>query len=162
MTHKTIYMKKTFQTYSGEISFEDSHLQIHDNQPKWFKTASLVSIIAVILYGIILIIRFFKTNDPFDLWPGLVMVILGIPAVIVQWRITYIDRIAYDDIIRVKIHRNIANHLFADIIIHNGKKRRIVPDKEDLGRFDRDHLDELIEALNNKRLKLFCSKVTNQ
>ncbi|MCB0801189.1 MAG: hypothetical protein KDB91_11855 [Bacteroidales bacterium] len=149
-------MKKVFLTYSGEISFEDSHLQIYDNQPKWLKAVSLATIFSAILYGILLIVRFFKTDDPFDLWPGLVMVVLGIAAVIVQWRISYIGRIAYDDIIRVKIHRNIANHLFADIIIRSGKKRRIVLDEDDLGRFGRDHLDELIEALNNRKLKVIC------
>ncbi|NLE36348.1 MAG: hypothetical protein GX622_14725 [Bacteroidales bacterium] len=150
-------MKKIFQTYSGEISFEENHLQINDNQPKWLKATSLAAIISAVIYGILLIAKFSGTNDPFDFWPGLLMVILGIPAGIVQWRITYIDRIAYDDMRSVKIHRNMANHLFADIKIHTGMKRRIVLDEEDLGRFSRDHLDELLKVFNKKRVPIIST-----
>jgi hypothetical protein len=47
---------------------------------------------------------------------------------------------------------NLAERLFTDIILHTGRKRRVILDQEDLGRFGRDHLDELVEALSAKKL----------
>jgi len=145
-------MNNNFITYDGELSIEENYLQINDHQPRWFKFISQVSIISALLYGVLIIIKYFRSGDPFDLWPGIALVVLGIPAWVAGSKIIYDSRIDYKDIRRIVIKRNLAERLFADIILHTGKKRRVILDQEDLGRFGRDHLDDLVEALSAKKL----------
>jgi len=145
-------MTDNFITYDGEVLIENNHLQINDRQFKWHKPLSIGSLVAIVLYGVLIIIKYFKTGDPFDLWPGIIIIVLGIPALIVQSRIIYDNKINFKDIKRIVVRHNLANHLFADIILHTGKKRRLMLDREDLGQFERNHLDALVEALRKKKL----------
>ena len=145
-------MKKDFVIHDGELSVEDNYLQINDQQPRWFKIGSQVGLIPAILYGVLIIIKYFRTGDPFDLWPGVAIVVLGIPALIVQSKIIYDSRIDYKDIRRIVIKRNLTDQLTGDIILRTGRKRRVIVDQQDLGRFERDHLGELVEALGAKGL----------
>ena len=72
---------------------------------------------------------------------------------IVQSKISYDSKIEYKHIRSIKIRRNLTDQLLADILLNNRKKRRIVLDSEDLGRFGRDHLDKLIEEFNDKQVQ---------
>ena len=145
-------MKKDFVIHDGELSIEDNYLQINDHQPRWFRVGSQVGLISAILYGVLIIIKYFRTGDPFDLWPGIVIVVLGIPAMIVQSKIIYDSTLDYRDIRRIVIKSNMSGQLIGDVILHSGKKRRVILDQQDLGRFERDHLRELVEALRAKEL----------
>ena len=145
-------MKKDFVIHDGELSIEDNYLQINDHQPRWFRIGSQVGLISAILYGVLIIIKYFSTGDPFDLWPGIVIVVLGIPAMIIQSKISYDSTLDYRDIRRIVVKRNLTEQLIGDIILHSGKKRRVILDQQGLGRFERDHLSELIEELGVKNI----------
>ncbi len=90
-------MTNTFVTFDGELSVEETYLQINDHQPRWFKVAIWMSLISALLYGVLIIIKYFSTGDPFDLWPGIALVVLGIPAMVVQTKIIYDSRIEIRD-----------------------------------------------------------------
>jgi len=105
------------------------------------------------LYGVLVIIKYFRGDDSSDLWIGVTIISLGIPAMIVQSKISYDSKIEYKHIRSIKIRRNLTDQLLADILLNNRKKRRIVLDSEDLGRFGRDHLDKLIEEFNDKQVQ---------
>jgi len=145
-------MKNKFDIHKGELLFEEECLHIHDRQPAWFKTISMISLIAILLYGVISIVKGLRENDTANLWISVAIISLGIPAMVVQSRISYDNRIEYKYIRKIKIHRNLTDQLLADIILDTGKKRRIILDEEDFGQFGRDHLDELVEAFNGRQL----------
>ncbi|HNX82799.1 MAG: hypothetical protein KBB24_02145 [Bacteroidales bacterium] len=146
-------MSNRFIIHRGELVFEEDCLLIKDGQPAWFRIASIVSLIAIMLYGVLVIIKYFRGDDSSDLWIGVTIISLGIPAMIVQSKISYDSKIEYKHIRSIKIRRNLTDQLLADILLNNRKKRRIVLDSEDLGRFGRDHLDKLIEEFNDKQVQ---------
>jgi len=80
------------------------------------------------------------------------LVVLGIPAMVVQSKIIYDSRIEFRDIRRIIIKRNLTDQLIADIILQSGKKRRVMPDQQNLGRFESDHLSELVEVFDARKL----------
>jgi len=146
-------MSNRFIIHRGELVFEEDCLLIKDGQPAWFRIASIVSLIAIMLYGVLVITKYFRGDDSSDLWIGVTIISLGIPAMIVQSKISYDSKIEYKHIRSIKIRRNLTDQLLADILLNNRKKRRIVLDSEDLGRFWRDHLDKLIEEFNDKQVQ---------
>ena len=146
-------MKTHFIIHKGELSFEDNCIEINDKKSKRTKSFTILSSIFPVLYGILIIIKYFKTNDPFDLWPGLILVILGIPGLIIQNKMTFINKINFHEIDRVIIKSNFSNSLIADFIISNGKKRRVILDFADLGRFEKFSLDDFVKNLSDKNIK---------
>ena len=146
-------MKTQFIIHKGELSFEDNCIEINDKKSKRTKSFTILSSIFPVLYGILIIIKYFKTNDPFDLWPGLILVILGIPGLIIQNKMTFINKINFHEIDRVIIKSNFSNSLIADFIISNGKKRRVILDFADLGRFEKFSLDDFVKNLSDKNIK---------
>jgi len=146
-------MKTHFIIHKGELSFEDNCIEINDKKSKRTKSFTILNSIFPVLYGILIIIKYFKTNDPFDLWPGLILVILGIPGLIIQNKMTFINKINFHEIDRVIIKSNFSNSLIADFIISNGKKRRVILDFADLGRFEKFSLDDFVKNLSDKNIK---------
>jgi predicted nucleic acid-binding Zn ribbon protein len=146
-------MKTHFIIHKGELSFEDNCIEINDKKSKRTKSFTILSSIFPVLYGILIIIKFFKTNDPFDLWPGLILVILGVPGLIIQNKMTFINKINFHEIDMVIIKSNFSNSLIADFKISNGKKRRVILDFADLGRFEKFSLDDFIKNLSDKNIK---------
>jgi predicted nucleic acid-binding Zn ribbon protein len=146
-------MKTHFIIHKGELSFEDNCIEINDKKSKRTKSFTILSSIFPVLYGILIIIKYFKTNDPFDLWPGLILVILGIPGLIIQNKMTFINKINFHEIDRVIIKSNFSNSLIADFKISNGKKRRVILDFADLGRFEKFSLDDFVKNLSDKNIK---------
>ena len=146
-------MKTQFIIHKGELSFEDNCIEINDKKSKRTKSFTILSSIFPVLYGILIIIKYFKTNDPFDLWPGLILVTLGIPGLIIQTKMTFINKINFVEIDRVIIKSNFSNSLIADFIISNGKKRRVILDFADLGRFEKFSLDDFVKNLSDKNIK---------
>ncbi len=142
-------MKTNFTIHQGEISFMDKVINIHDKNSKWSKPFILFSGICAVLYGTAIIIKYFKTNDPFDLWPGIAIVTIGIPSLIFnQIRITFINQIQYRDIKKVIIKYTFANQYIAVFTLTNSKKRRVILDYNDEGRFEKFSLKDFINALN--------------
>ncbi len=142
-------MKTNFIIHQGELSFMDNLININDKNYRWTKPLLLFSGICVVFYGILIIIKYFKTNDPFDLWPGIILVTLGIPSLIFnQIRITFINQIQYLDIKRVIIKYTFANQYIAIFTLSNSKKRRVILDYNDEGRFEKFSLKDFINALN--------------
>jgi len=146
-------MKTQFIIHKGELSFEDNCIEINDKKSKRTKSFTILSSIFPVLYGILIIIKYFKTNDPFDLWPGLILFTLGIPGLIIQTKMTFINKINFHEIDRVIIKSNFSNSLIADFIISNGKKRRVILDFADLGRFEKFSLDDFVKNLSDKNIK---------
>ena len=146
-------MKTHFTIHKGELSFEDNCIEINDKKSKRTKSFTILSSIFPVLYGILIIIKYFKTNDPFDLWPGLILFTLGIPGLIIQTKMTFINKINFHEIDRVIIKSNFSNSLIADFIISNGKKRRVILDFADLGRFEKFSLDDFVKNLSDKNIK---------
>ena len=146
-------MKTQFIIHKGELSFEDNCIEINDKKSKRTKSFTILSSIFPVLYGILIIIKYFKTNDPFDLWPGLILVTLGIPGLIIQTKMTFINKINFHEIDRVIIKSNFSNSLIADFIISNGKKRRVILDFADLGGFEKFSLDDFVKNLSDKNIK---------
>ncbi len=146
-------MKNSLIIFNGEVSIEDNYININDNHPKWARFIAVSATFCTILYGILIIIKYFKTNDPFDLWPGIIFVTLGIPSLIIQSRISFDNKLYFHDIERVKIKHNLVNHLIADFILSKGRRRRVMLDQEDFIKFEKFHLDDFVRALNNKNIK---------
>jgi hypothetical protein len=146
-------MKTRFIIHNGELFFADSYLEINDKKSKITKSFTILSSICAVFYGILIIIKYFKTNDPFDFWPGLIIVTLGIPGLIIQTKMTFIKKIHFHEIDRVIIKSDISNSFIADFIISNGKKRRVILDFADLGRFKKFFLEDFVKTLTNKNIK---------
>jgi hypothetical protein len=146
-------MKTHFIIHKGELSFVDNCIEINDKKSKRTKSFTILSSIFPVLYGILIIIKYFKTNDPFDLWPGLILVILGVPGLIIQNKMTFINKINFHEIDMVIIKSNFSNSLIADFKISNGKKRRVILDFADLGRFEKFSLDDFVKNLSDKNIK---------
>jgi hypothetical protein len=146
-------MKTHFIIHKGELSFEENYIEINDKKSKRTKSFTVLSSIFPVLYGILIIIKYFKTNDPFDLWPGIILVTLGIPGLIIQTKMTFIKKINFLEIDKVIIKSNFSNSLIADFKISNGKKRRVILDFADLSRFEKFSLDDFVKNLSDKNIK---------
>jgi hypothetical protein len=146
-------MKTRFIIHNGELSFSDNCIEINDKKSRWTKIFTMFSSICALLYGIIIIIKYFKTNDPFDLWPGLIIVTLGIPSIMFQTKMTFVNKIYFHEIDRVIIKSNMSNSFIADFMVSEGKKRRVILDFADLGRFEKFSLDDFVKTLNENNIK---------
>ena len=146
-------MKTHFIIHKGELSFSDNYIEINDKSSKWTKRFTVFNTICAVFYGILLLIKYFKTNDPFDLWRGLIVVTLGIPGLIIQSKITFINKIKYHEIEKVIIKTSISNYFIADFIISDKKKRRVILDYADLSRFKKFSLDDFVKNLGDKNVR---------
>jgi hypothetical protein len=146
-------MKANFKIHKGELSFTDNSIEINDKNSRRTKILTIFNSVCVVFYGIVIIIKYFKTNDPFDLWPGLIIVTLGIPGIIFQTRISFVNKIRYNEIETVIIKYTISNFFVADFMLSNGKKRRVVLDFADIARFGKFSLEDLTKTLNENSIK---------
>jgi hypothetical protein len=145
-------MKKNFVIQNGDLSFEDDYISIDDNNKRWTKFFTLFGSVCIILYGIIIFIKYFTTHDNWDLWPGIICVIFGIPSLIYRARTNYDRRIEYSRIEKVIIKHNFTNFLIASFILKDSTTRRATLDQNDLAKFEKFSLGDLVKALNDKSI----------
>jgi hypothetical protein len=143
-------MKNKFSIYSGDVSFENDYLQINDGHPKWTKLITILGSVCAIIYGLINILEYHSMYHSFKLWMGSALVLLGIPALVTQAKLTYDKKIYFDNIEKIRIKTNLANQLIADLFLQNGKKRRILLDQQNFVKFELSYLNDFVKALNDK------------
>jgi hypothetical protein len=146
-------MKKKFVIQNGELSFEDNYISIDDTNRKWTKFFALFGAACIIIYGIIIFKKYFTIHAPWDLWRGILCIIIGIPSLIYQIRTNYDRRIEYTKIEKVIIKHNFTNFLIASFIIKNATTRRAFLDQNDLDKFEKFSLNDFVKAINEKNIR---------
>jgi len=116
-------MKQTYKLKNGEISFDENGIVIIDNARKQYRlrvfSSSLWS-----FYGIISVLRYFKTGDQFLLWTGLFIGIGHFVLLISSFfRITK-NEIKKSEIRSLELKQRFGNN-FLDIKLVGNKIRRV-------------------------------------
>jgi len=108
-----------------------------------------------IIYGILSLLRYNKTGDPFLLWSGIIIISLWIIAIIVKYFKHTDQRISYDDIEKVVIKKELLETiLIADIILKDSKIRSVILDYNLELNFNKYALNDFKIALNEKNIKI--------
>jgi hypothetical protein len=73
-------METHFFISQGELTFEEDCIQIDDKSTRWTKGQMiLIGGIFPILFGLQHLWKYPKTHDPFNLWFGISLTVIGIP-----------------------------------------------------------------------------------
>ena len=103
----------------------DSNIEINDIS-KWTKIFNFVNPILWTSYGVLSVIRYFKTGDQFQLCWGLFFIIAWIIVGIININKNHVNKITFDVIEKVIIKSDSFDRLKAEFVIKNMRKRRRV------------------------------------
>ena len=146
-------MHKKFNIHKGEISFLENGLEIND-QGRWSKRIYIIMGVCWIVYGILSLLRYYKTGDQFLLWSGIIIISLWIIGIIVKYFKHTDQLISYDDIEKVVIKKELLETiLIADIVMKDSKKRSVILDYNGELNFNRYSLKEFQSALKENDVK---------
>ena len=146
-------MHKKFNIHKGEISFLENGLEIND-QGRWSKRIYTIMGVCWIVYGILSLLRYYKTGDQFLLWSGIIIISLWIIGIIVKYFKHSDQLISYDDIEKVVIKKELLETiLIADIVMKDSKKRSVILDYNGELNFNRYSLKEFQSALKENDVK---------
>ena len=147
-------MKKKFNIHKCEISFLENGLEINDHGRR-SKRIYIIMGVGWIAFGILSLLRYHKTGDPFLLWSGIIIISLWIIAIIVKYFKHTDQRISYDDIEKVVIKKELLETiLIADIILKDSKIRSVILDYNLELNFNKYALNDFKIALNEKNIKI--------
>ena len=108
-----------------------------------------------IVYGILSLLRYNKTGDPFLLWSGIIIISLWIIGIIVKYFKQTDQQIRFDDIEKVIIKKDLLETvLSADIVMKNSKKRSVILDYNGELNFNKYALNDFNTILNEKNIKV--------
>jgi hypothetical protein len=116
-------MIQTFKLKNGELSFEEDKIVITDSAKKQNRNW-LISSGVWTVYGILSVLRYFKTGDPFLLWTGL---FIGIAHFVILVRTLFRSaksEILRSEIVSWEIKQRFGNR-FLDIRLKENKTRRV-------------------------------------
>jgi len=146
-------MHKKFNIHKGEISFLENGLEINDHGRR-SKRIYIIMGVCWIVYGILSLLRYYKTGDPFLLWSGMIIISLWIIGIIVKYFKKTDQQILFDDIEKVIIKKDLLETILkADIIMKNSKKRSVILDYNGELNFNRYSLKEFQSALTENDVK---------
>jgi hypothetical protein len=117
-------MIQTFKFINGELSFYEDKIVIADNVKKQYRFRLLASVTWTV-YGILAVLRYFKTGDQFLLWTGLIIGIAHF--MILIWTLflrTSKSEIRKSDILSIEMKQRFGNK-FLDINLKGNKIRRV-------------------------------------
>ena len=147
-------MQKKFNIHKGEISFLENGLEIND-QGRRSKRIYIIMGVCWIVYGILSLLRYHKTGDPFLLWSGIILIILWVIGVSVKYLKVTDKQILFDDIEKVIIKKDLIDTILkADIVMKNSKKRSVILDYNGELNFNKYALNDFKIALNEKNIKM--------
>jgi len=147
-------MKKKFNIHKGEISFLENGLEINDHGGR-SKRIYIIMGVCWIVYGILSLLRYYKTGDQFLLWSGIIIISLWIIGIIVKYFKHTDQRISYDDIEKVVIKKELLETiLIAHIVMKDSKKRSVILDYNGELNFNKYALNDFKIALNEKNIKV--------
>ena len=147
-------MQKKFNIHKGEISFLENGLEINDHGRR-SKRIYIIMGVCWIVYGILSLLRYNKTGDPFLLWSGIIIISLWIIGIIVKYFKQTDQQIRFDDIEKVIIKKDLLETvLSADIVMKNSKKRSVILDYNGELNFNKYALNDFNTILNEKNIKV--------
>ncbi len=145
-------MKTDYVIFDGELILEDDHIQIKDKNFRWMKSLMILSQVSIIFLGLIWVNDNFKMYDDYRFLLGLFFLIGGIFGLLKSNKNTFVKQLFYYQIEKVEIKHTWQNLLIADFKVTNGRKRRVLLDRDDFGRFEKFFLDDLVNALKDKHI----------
>jgi hypothetical protein len=142
-------MKTEFVIYKGDIKFLDNHIKIRDGIFKWQKKVSIAYSVIYIAGGIYMVIRSFMTYKNWGLWAGLAVTAFGIIALIVGLKVNMDNEIDVRQVEKAVISADFMSYFNLRLFLKNSQKRKVQLDYRDEDRFEKFHLDELVETLKS-------------
>ena len=116
-------MTQKFKLKKGEILFDADKITIKDDarKQKWIFTLILG---LGTIYGVLTILRYFKTGDKFEYWFGLFIGLLNI-LILTLWLLRSCrSEISMNEVKSMKIKQRFRNK-FLDIRLNNNRLRRV-------------------------------------
>ena len=117
-------MTQIFNIKNGQISFETDKVSISDNLKK-HNLITLISAGIWTIFGVISVLRYFKTSDQFLLWTGLFIGIGHFVFFILSLFRSNQNEILFNDVKSIKVKQRFGNR-FLDINLKNNKLRRVI------------------------------------
>jgi hypothetical protein len=142
-------MKTEFVIYKGEIKFLENQIKIRDNIFKWQKIIGKVYSAIYIGAGVYLFIRHFVAEQNWALWVGLALIVIGIIALIGDSKVSMENALNVQQVEKAVISPDFMSYLNLTLYLKNSQKRKIQLDYRDEDRFEKFHLNELIETLRS-------------
>jgi thiol:disulfide interchange protein len=142
-------MKTEFVIYKGEIKFLDSQIKIRDGIFKWQKKMSIAYAAIYLAAGVYLIVRHFVTAQNWALWVGLAVIAFVIIALIAGSKVNMDNKIDVRQVEKAVISADFMSYLNLKLYLKNSQKRKVQLDYRDEDRFEKFHLNELIETLRS-------------
>ena len=117
-------MKQTFKIGKGELSFDEEKIVIKDDARKQNRLILITSCIWIV-YGILSVLRYFKTGDQFLLWTGLLIGIAHLIVVVLMLLRTSKNEVRKSEIKSLEIKERFGR-TFLDINLVGFKFRRVI------------------------------------
>jgi hypothetical protein len=141
-------MKQTFKLKKGEISFDADKIIIKDDAKRQKWILSLILFLGTI-YGILTLLRYFKTGDQSELWTGLFIFLLNLFGLTLWLLRSVRNEISLSEVRSIKLNQKFSNK-FLDIRLNSNRLRRVV-------RVDNEtKLEEYIETNFKTKLNYGC------
>jgi len=142
-------MKTEFVIYKGEIKFLDNQIKIRDGIFKWQKKMTTAYSATYIAAGVYLVIRYFVTDQNWALWVGLAIITIGVIALIGGSKVNMDNELDAGQVEKAVISEDFMSYLNLTLYLKNSQKRKVQLDYRDEDRFEKFHLNELIETLKS-------------
>jgi H+/gluconate symporter-like permease len=146
---KAFQMKTEFVIYKGEIKFLQNQIKIRDNIFKWQKIMSTAYSAIYIAAGVYLVIRHFEADQNWSLFVGLAIIAIGIIILITGSKVNMDNVLDAGQIEKAVISEDFMSYLNLTLYLKNSQKRKIQLDYRDEDRFEKFHLNELIETMKS-------------
>ena len=142
-------MKTEFVIYKGEIKFLDNQIKIRDDIFKWQKIMSIAYSAIYIAAGVYLVIRHFVADQNWALLVGLAIITIGIITLFAGSKVNMDNEIDVRQVEKAVISADFMSYLNLRLYLKNSQKRKVQLDYRDEDRFEKFHLNELIETLKS-------------
>jgi hypothetical protein len=142
-------MKTEFVIYKGEIKFLDNQIKIRDNIFRWQKIMGIAYSAIYIAAGVYLVIRHFVADQNWALLVGLAIITIGVITLIGGSKVNMDNELDAGQVEKAVISEDFMSYLNLRLYLRNSQKRKVQLDYRDEDRFEKFHLNELIETLKS-------------
>ena len=146
---KASQMKTEFVIYKGEIKFLENQIKIRDNIFKWQKIMGTAYSMIYIIGGTYLVIRHFGTHQYWIIIGGLAIIAIGIITLITGSKVNMDNELDAGQVEKAVISEDFMSYVNLTLYLKNSQKRKVQLDYRDEDRFEKFHLNELIETLKS-------------
>ena len=103
--------------------------------------------------GVYLVIRHFVTDQNWALWVGLAIITIGVITLIGGLKVNMDNELDVRQVEKAVISKDFVSYLNLTLYLKNSQKRKVQLDYRDEDRFEKFHLNELIETLKSYSIR---------